>query len=431
MTLFKKLVPLAVTAAMAGISENAAASGFQLIEQNASGLGNAYAGQAAAAENASTIFYNPAGMTLLPGKQVSGALHAIGPSVKFTDNGGSRSPAGAPEPGGGTNGGDAGGWVPTGNAYLSWQLSPQLWAGLGLSVPFGLKTEYDGSFIGRFQSRKAELQTYDINPSVAYKISDAVSIGGGLSYQHAKLTLDRSFFAGAELPESLKLSDSAWGWNLGAMFNLGPQTRIGLSYRSAVEYDLTGSVGITGVGAAGALLKAKLPDTLSWAVSHVLNDKWQLLGDWTYTRWSHIKNLPLVLTSAGLGATPAGTAADTLDLQFRNTYRIGIGANYKWNQDFTWKFGAAYDRTPVPDILHRTVFLPDNNRWWLALGGKYQVSKAGVIDFGYAHVFIRNGDTLRDKNVPPAGPSAGDQGIVSGNYKSYVNIVSIQYSHSF
>jgi long-chain fatty acid transport protein len=424
----RTFLSFAVASALATLAGGAQAAGFALTEQNASGLGNAYAGQAAAAENASTIFYNPAGMTLLPGKQISGAIHLIGPSAKFSDNGGSRSPAGVPAPAGGTNGGDAGGWTPTGNAYLSWQLTPQWWAGVGVSVPFGLKTEYDPTFIGRYQSQMAELKTYDINPSIAYKVSDSLSIGGGVSYQHADITLNRSFFAGPiSPPENVSLDDSAWGWNLGAMFTMSPQTRIGVSYRSTLKYDLDGRVNITGIGSASASATLRMPDTYSVALSHQLNDKWQLLGDVTLTRWSTIKNVPLVLTSAGLGAFPAGTTADTLDFQFRDAWRIGLGANYKWNQNLTLKLGTAYDQTPVPDSLHRTAFLPDSDRYWLAIGAKYQLSKQAALDVGYAHLFVSDGDTLRNKGVG----AAGAQGIVSGSYKNEVNIVSAQFSYSF
>src|SRR5258706_6796717 len=211
-----KLIASAVLAVISAGSQQAVASGFQLIEQNGSGMGNAYAGQAAAAENASTIFFNPAGMTQLPGRQISGTLDIIRPRIVFTDNGASRSPGGAPSPAGGGNGGDAGGWhyIPNGN--LSWQLTPRLWAGVGLTAPFGLKTDYDSNFIGRFQSQKAEFKSYDLNPSMAFKVNDVVSIGGGVSYQHAQLSLDRSFFAGAALPETVSLSDDSWGWNVGA-----------------------------------------------------------------------------------------------------------------------------------------------------------------------------------------------------------------------
>jgi long-chain fatty acid transport protein len=411
----------------AGATQGAAASGFQLIEQNASGLGNAYAGQAAAAENASIVFFNPAGMTMLPGRQVSGVLHLIGPSVKFNDNGGTRSPANASLPAAGTNGGDAGGWIPTGNAYASWQLSPQLWTGLGISAPFGLKTDYDASFAGRFQSRLAEFKTLDVNPSIAYKVNDALSLGGGVSHQHGEITLNRSFFAGTELPQSVKLADSAWGWNIGAMVNLTPKTRLGLAYRSSISYDLSGTVSVTGVGAASAKASVKLPDTFTAALSHQVDARWQVLGDVTYTRWSQIKNVSLVLTSAGLGASPAGTAADTLDFEFRDTYRIGVGANYKWTPDFMLKMGVAYDRSPVPSATHRTVFLPDSDRYWLSLGGKYRMSKATTLDAGYAHIFMADADTFRNKRVG----AAGAQGIVSGSYRSSVNILSVQLTYSF
>jgi long-chain fatty acid transport protein len=411
----------------AGATQGAAASGFQLIEQNASGLGNAYAGQAAAAENASIVFFNPAGMTMLPGRQVSGVLHLIGPSVKFNDNGGTRSPANASLPAAGTNGGDAGGWIPTGNAYASWQLSPQLWTGLGISAPFGLKTDYDASFAGRFQSRLAEFKTLDVNPSIAYKVNDALSLGGGVSHQHGEITLNRSFFAGTELPQSVKLADSAWGWNIGAMVNLTPKTRLGLAYRSSISYDLSGTVSVTGVGAAGAKASVKLPDTFTAALSHQVDARWQVLGDVTYTRWSQIKNVSLVLTSAGLGASPAGTAADTLDFEFRDTYRIGVGANYKWTPDFMLKMGVAYDRSPVPSATHRTVFLPDSDRYWLSLGGKYRMSKATTLDAGYAHIFMADADTFRNKR---AG-AAGAQGIVSGSYRSSVDILSVQLTYAF
>jgi len=422
----RALIALSI-AAIGGLSTHAAASGFQLIEQNASGLGNAYAGQAAAAENSSTIFYNPAGMTRLPGRQVSAAVHAIGPSTKFSDNGGSRSPTNLPAPNGGTNGGDAGGWIPTGNLYTSWQLSPQLWAGLGVSAPFGLKTEYDNTFIGRFQSRVAEIKTYDFNPSVAYKVSDAVALGAGVSYQRGEISLDRSFFAGATLPETVRLSDNAWGWNIGAMFTLSPQTRLGASYRSAINHDLTGTVNITGLGAASSKVEVKLPDTFSIALSHQVNDRWQVLGDVTYTRWGTINNIPLILTSRGLGASPAGTVADILDFNFRDTYRVGVGANYQYSDNFTVKLGTAYDQTPVPDAAHRTVLLPDNDRWWLALGGKYRFSKTTTIDAGYAHIFVVNGDTLRNKGVG----AAGAQGIVSGSCKLSVDILSVQLTWAF
>jgi long-chain fatty acid transport protein len=420
-----KIIGFAVLAALGAGSQQALASGFQLVEQNASGLGNAYSGQAAAAENASTIFFNPAGMTYLPGKQFSGSVSAIKPSAEFNNDGNSVAPPLNPL---GTNGGDAGGWNYLPAAYFSWQLTQRFWAGIGIAAPFGLKTDYDPTFIGRFQSQKVDLKTYDINPSIAFKFNDVFSLGGGFSYQKSRLSLDRSFsLVLSAAPETVSLNDSSWGWNLGGMLNLGPGTRLGLTYRSAVNYDLTGGVTVAGVGNASAKASVSFPDTAAVAISHQFNDKWQVLGDVTWTHWSKIQNIPLVLTSA-LGAFPAGTVADTLDFQFKNTYRVGVGVNCRWTDRFMLKFGGAFDTTPVPDFMHRTTFLPDNNRAWLAIGAKFQFDKNSTLDYGYAHLFVNDGGTFRNKGTAVA---PGQQGIVSGVYKDKVDIISIQYTYAF
>jgi long-chain fatty acid transport protein len=415
---------LSVSSALTAMAGQASASGFQLQEQNASGLGNAYAGQAAAAENASTIFFNPAGMTRLPGRQVSGAINLILPSSKFTNSGTSTAPAALPSPGG--NGGDAGGLAAVPNAYMSWQIDPKLWVGVGMTVPYGLSTEYDRGWFGRFQSQRAEVKTIDINPSIAYKLNDVVSVGGGVSFQRGEVKIDRSSFIGVETSSQLKVDDDSYGFNLGAMFNLSPATRIGIAYRSSVAYDLKGNVTVTGAGTAPKLMEVKLPDTLAWSIAHQVNPKLELLGDVTLTQWSKIKRIPVVTTAAStLG--PSGRVLDTFEFEFKDTYRIGIGANYKLRNDFTLKLGVAYDKSPVSDQF-RTVTLPDNDRTWLAIGGKYQASKQMTLDFGYAYLFIKDASINSLKGVG----GAPFQGNVVGNYNNpTVHILSGQLSYNF
>lgn len=419
-----KIIVLSVSAALGAMAGQVSASGFQLQEQNASGLGNAYAGQAAAAENASTIFFNPAGMTYLPGKQISGAINLIKPSSQFSNSGTSTAPAGRPSPAG--NGGDAGGLNVVPNAYASWQLNSQLWLGLGITVPYGLATEYDQGWFGRFQSQKAEIKTIDINPSVAWKLNDAVSLGGGISIQRAEVKIDRSAFVGVETASNLKLDDTSVGFNLGAMFKLSPATRIGISYRSSIKHDLSGTATVVGVGSAPISTTAKLPDTLAWSISHQVTPQWQLLGDITYTRWSKIKQVPITTTAASpLG--PAGRVLDTFAFEFRDTYRVGIGTNYKMRDDFTLKLGVAYDKSPVTD-QYRLATLPDNDRFWLAIGGKYQASKQLTLDFGYAYLFVKDASINQQKGVA----TAPFQGNVVGTYNNpNVHILSAQASYSF
>jgi long-chain fatty acid transport protein len=426
----KRFVAASVGAALSAITGTAFASGFQLLEQNASGLGNAYAGQAAAAENASTIFFNPAGMTRLPGRQVTGAINFIKPSAEFTNTGGSAAAGGFASPA--ANGGDAGHLTLLPNTYASWQITPQIWIGLGVSVPFGLATEYDEGWVGRFQSRKSEVKTIDINPSIALKVSDAISIGAGVSYQRATVKVDRSVLLvpGAESRANINLDDHAFGFNAGAMFQVAPQTRVGVTYRSAIKYDLEGDVffrNIPGLGTATNNLSAqvKLPETISVALSHAISRELELLSDVTFTRWSRLKRLPLTTTSTSAVAA-TGTTLDTFAFEFRDTWRVGLGANYKLDDDFMIKVGAAYDRSPVTDF-YRTVTLPDNNRIWLAIGAKHRLNRQATLDWGYAHVFIKEGpiDQRRGVATPPF------QGNVIGNYDSDVNILSVQLTYGF
>lgn len=424
----QRILEWSVTAALAGGVAGAHASGFQLMEQNASGLGNAYAGQAAAAENASTVFFNPAGMTRLPGRQVSAALNFIRPSAEFTNSGGSAAPAGFSSPGG--NGGDAGAWNMIPNTYASWQVSPQVWVGLGITVPFGLSTEYDEGWFGRFQSRKSSVKTIDVNPSVALKVSDMLSIGAGVSFQHAEVKVDRSVFTGGESRANINIDDNAWGFNLGAMINLNPQTRVGVTYRSAMKHELEGDVRFINAPGGGTPTNnvaagVTLPDTISVGVSHTVNNRLELLGDLTFTRWSKIKRIPLV-TTTGSALTAANTILDTFTFEFKDSWRAGVGANYRWNDNFTLKVGAAYDKSPVEDF-YRTVTLPDNDRTWLAIGGKHRLTRQAVVDWGYAHLFIKDApiNQQRGTAAPPL------QGNVIGNYDANVNILSVQMTYGF
>jgi long-chain fatty acid transport protein len=187
-TIGKKLMALAVAAALGGLASSAVAGGFAIGTQSGSGTGNAFAGGAAAADDASVAWFNPALMTLLPGKQVAGALHVLKPSFKFSN--GASSGAFASPPASSGDGGDAGDWAYVPNAFFTMAIDPRWSFGLALNVPFGLKTEYDTPWRGQLTAIKSEIKSANLNPSVAYKVSDTVSIGGGLSVQYieAKLT---------------------------------------------------------------------------------------------------------------------------------------------------------------------------------------------------------------------------------------------------
>jgi len=196
----KTALSLAVAGAFAGGVSQAHASAFALIEQSASGLGSSYAGAAAAADDASIIFYNPAGMSLLPGMQVSAGLALINLSAKFSDSG--STPGAGPRPLG-NDGGNAGDLSAVPNVYFAMDLAPDWKVGVGVSVPFGLKTEYDPAWMGRFQAIKSDISTLNINPAVSYKLNQTVSLGFGLNYQ----SIDAEFTNAVNLGASEELAD--------------------------------------------------------------------------------------------------------------------------------------------------------------------------------------------------------------------------------
>ena len=415
----KTALSLAVAGAFAGGVSQAHASAFALIEQSASGLGNSYAGAAATAEDASTIFYNPAGMSLLPGgMQVSAGLALINLSAKFSDSG---STPGLGQPLG-NNGGNAGDLSAVPNVYFAMDVAPNWKVGVGVSVPFGLKTEYDPAWMGRFQAIKSDISTLNINPSVSYKLDQMVSLGFGLNYQSIDAELTRAFnnvtIGGAgEGTTSIKGSDAAWGYNLGATFQLTPETKLGVSYRSSIKYHITGPLTFTNtpLPAGNASLDLKMPDTFSLALNHRIDAKWSLLGDLTRTGWSKIKELNITFDN--------GLPASITPENFRNTWRVGVGAVHRYDDAWSIKMGLAYDKSPVNDT-DRTARLPDNNRLWLSVGGQYRLSKDGTLDFGYAHLFIKDAPIDQDA-------SATGNGHLVGTYKGSVDIFGAQFAYRF
>lgn len=468
---FKRTVmACSIAAALGAISGNAAASGFALIEQSASGLGNAYAGGAAGAEDASTIFFNPAGMSRLNGRQIALALHAIKPSAKFSGTVTGLAPL---QIAGAGAGGDAGDLALIPNGYFTMEINPQTRFGIGVNVPFGLQTEYDGNWMGRFQAIKSKIETVNLNPSLSYQLNDSVAIGAGVSYQHIKGDLSSAVnysaagaAAGAAAAAAAAIaggapvgsapylaavaagqaaglaaaggansegvstvtgSDTAWGYNLGILIKANSQTRIGLAYRSSVKYNLSGSVAFASVPiglAANPLvsngpvnLAIKMPDTVSASVFHQLNGKWDLMADLNWTGWSVFQQLNIVRPNdATLGGTP-------IQENWHDTWRVSVGANHHYNEQWTARAGLALDQTPVSGT-YRTARIPDADRAWLSFGGQYRPSRESAVDFGYAHLFV-NDSHIADKQA------ASGKGNLIGNYQNSVDILSAQYTHNF
>jgi long-chain fatty acid transport protein len=380
------------------------AAGFALVEQNASGLGNAYAGQAASAQDASTIFFNPAGMTLLPDSQIVVTGHLIKPQAEFS---------GSSNIGSG-NVGDAGSLAIVPNGYFAYRLTPDVHVGVGVNAPFGLKTEYDSTWAGRTQGIKSELKTINLNPSIAWKASESLSLGAGLSVQYVEATLSNA--TGAGLPPSIgvvKGDDFSWGFNLGALWQLSETTRIGLAYRSEVDHTLEGNLKVNGVVTVNSVFAdVVLPDSASLSLFHKLGPRLELLADITWTGWSDFEELRIV--------NAAGTTLGVTQENWSDSYRYSVGANYRLNDKVTLRSGVAYDETPVSDAF-RTARIPDESRTWLSFGAQYRLSNKSTIDVGYAHLFV---DDARINKT--------ESGVtLAGTYEASVDILSAQLTHNF
>jgi long-chain fatty acid transport protein len=469
------LWPSAVVLALAGclVPGTVLASGFQLTEQNGSGLGNAYAGQAAGVRDASAIFFNPAALTGIEGGQLVLSIEGIGPSNTFTDTGSSPPylPTSPPFPlpiSLGGAGGDAGSWTPVPNGYFSWQAGSQLWVGLGVNIPFGLTTEWDATWLGRFHAVKSSIKTVNINPTVAVKLGDALSLGAGVNYQRLSAELTQNLASGGtafgaagrvggaaaaggilaqlggpaglalEGPVDMNADSWAWGWNAGLLVRLGEHGRLGASYRSKVKHDLEGDVTFTGaptfiesgpLGPLGAALNAEfangpvtasveLPDTVSVALAFT-GEKVDVLADWTWTGWSSIPSLDIYRTG--------GSELSSVPLKFEDSWRAGLGLGFQLSEPFKLRLGTAYDRTPVQD-RYRTPRLPDQDRVWATAGFELKVGEKGAIDLGYAHLFMKDASSeLPNQSSATDAPS----GTIVGTYQANVNIVSLQYRVSF
>jgi long-chain fatty acid transport protein len=457
----------AVGAAVLSLSAgHALGSAFALQEQSGSGLGNAFAGGAAVAEDASTIYFNPAGMSRLPGIQGVVAGNLICLSAKFHDGGSQRA---ALQPLGG-EGGDAGTCAVVPNLYLAVPINKQLAFGLGVNAPFGLKTDYDSDWLGRFQALKSKVETINVNPAVSWKVTDMVTVAAGVNWQRLKATLEKKVnysgalalaaqqaaagglippavippllaaVGGLESNASVTGNDSGWGWNVGLLIEPDKWTRIGAQYRSKIKYTVNGSVGFnnptlpalpptlapigallaTGVNQAlsngDVSLPIKLPDTANISLFRTLNDKWDVMADVQYTGWSSVQELRITRsTGATLDVTPEN---------FRDTWRAAVGANYHYSNQWMFRAGLAYDQSPVRDA-QRTPRLPDNDRTWISIGAQYRFSPQLALDAGYTYIFVSNSSINQNEGNTAAN------GLINGSYKANVNIVSAQLTYTF
>ncbi len=439
---FRRSVTATGAAALLALgSSNLLASGFALIEQSVSSMGTAYAGAGSAAIDSSQIFFNPASMSRLEGRQASAGLHIVLPSTEFNPAPASTTGAeytiaagglaGTPIPG--TLGGDAGttGAVP--HASYVMDLNDQWKFGFSMNVPFGLATEYDAGWVGRFSAIESEITAINLNPMLSYKVNDKTTVGFGVSAMHAELVLinaidDPVLSGGAATAEAigdLEVDDWGFGFNFGLLLEPNPNTRFGISYRSEVKVELDGSLTTTSVvqPSTSATVDADLPASLLFSVYHDVNDRWAVMGDIMWTGWDSIDGL---VARFGTGNTK------TIPLDYEDTYRYAVGASYKRDDRWTLRGGVALDEAPVQAPEFRPAALPDEDRLWVTLGATLDYSKNITFDFGYAHLFIDDTAINSSSAISSAAP-VQTVGLheLDGEYEASTHIISAQVNWYF
>lgn len=461
-----KLKHLSLSVMMMGASAAVMASGYHFGTQSVSAQSTANASAAEAAD-ASTIFYNAAGMTKLEGTNFSGALNLVMPSVEYSNATGNYTSAGTPRPIAGAISGVTSGkitddLVAVPHLYVSHQINDKLYAGLGIYVPYASETEYQRDSVLRYNLNATSLKTIDFNPTIALKLNDAHSVAVGVIAQHAEAALRQYANFGSAFGVNgsrdgfaeVKGDDWGFGYNLAWLWDVDDATRVGLNYRSKIEHTLSGEAkwsrtsdallsagGAAGAGAAlikslfpdseSASVKITTPESLSLHALRKLNPQFTLMGDLTWTKHSRFSTAEL---KYGTSKASAGQSDTTyLNPAWKDSYKVSVGGAYQYTDALQLRAGVAYDKTPVPDDAHRLATMPDNDRIWLSFGGKYNLNKVSSVDFAYSYIHIKDAKANVDGRCLTQGQTTcvSSQTVGSADYKSHAQIVGVQYNHRF
>lgn len=442
---------LATAMLLAAGGANAAA--FQLAEVSTSGLGRAYAGEAAIADNAAVIATNPALMTVFKRAQFSaGGVYinskvdmrgdvATNISLLTTANqkGSASKNDVVPEA-----------FIP--NLYFVAPVNDKLALGAGMNVNFGLESEYGRDYAAGLFGGETKLSTINLNFSGAYRVTQGLSVGLGLNAVHAKAKLDRTAgilkktvdeinqknSAAGNVLQGLKtatdyfkskgnsvvqLQDkSAWGfgWNAGLMYQFNENNRMGLAYHSAVDIDFTDytatSLQANKFGEESSLT-LRLPDYVEFSGLHQVTNRFAIHYSYKYTHWSHLNKLYARYND--------GKTAFKKELQYSNSSRVAFGGTYDIDDKLTLRAGVAYDQ--AASRHYRSASIPDTDRTWYSLGATYSFTPNFSVDFGYAYL---KGKKIHFKEEEKA---VDGQLTTTANYtsKAHANLYGLNLNYSF
>ncbi|WP_370612246.1 long-chain fatty acid transporter FadL [Citrobacter meridianamericanus] len=418
-TLFTKS---ALAVAVAIISTQAWSAGFQLNEFSSSGLGRAYSGEGAIADDAGNASRNPALIMMFDRPTFSAGAVYIDPDVNISGK--------SPYTGRSTDADNIAptAWVP--NAHFVMPINEQFGWGASVTSNYGLATEFNDSYIVGEYGGKTDLKTVNLNLSGAYRLNDSWSFGVGFNAVYADAKIER--YSGeqtATLPKvsqkiaSLKGDEWGYGWNAGILYELDKNNRYGLTYRSEVKIDFNGDYKsgirtqanvLPGAGTAfpWGTTNATVPGSLTlnlpemWELSgyNRIAPQWAIHYSMAYTSWSQFQELKAT-----------GTNGKTLFYKeegFKDSYRIALGTTYYMDKSWTFRTGIAYDDSPVP-ASKRSISIPDQDRLWLSAGTTYAFNDDASIDVGVSYM---HGQKVTVKEGPYTFDSEGKAWLFGTNF---------------
>lgn len=415
----------------AALSSAAVAGGFMLTEQSVAGLGRAYAGAGIVGDDLSAVWYNPAGMSLLSGTAVQMGAVVADLDLPVTTGSGEKE-----------NGRKHG--VPVPNMYIVHQIKDDMWFGFGITVPYGMATEYNPDWKLSDKGMNAEVKTFDFNPNIAVKLTDTLSFGAGVSLQYVTAQFESTKTTDAgQMRVRLNADGWAWGGNLGFMWQPTETVRVGLAYRSQVNHKADGYLK-TSVSSGGRTLNfmsndghAEMsgPHTITLTGTWKATDALRLSGLVRWANWSSFDKLPISggsLRSATTVAAKVRAAAyieanhitdpelkqqvvakaiaenatnkTSPEYHWKDSWLFTVGADYDINDEFTVRGGVGYEISPVDDDKYRSATIPDTDRLWLSMGATWHASKNLQGDFGIAYLKgIGNKDLYNESTEQKVG----------------------------
>jgi len=434
---------------LGALSQYAYTSSFQIFEQSAVETGIAYSGMATSIDT-SAAFYNPAGMVYIDAPEISGGISYASIKIAFANQFVEFSSdinqfVALPSP---SFTGNTQNLAPNFH-YVSpiMGLPNNVTMGLSITSPFALETNYQNSTISGYAT-DTFLQTININPSIAFNITETLSVGIGVNAQ--QLSTDFLAVAGFifyGFPQRYTLDGWSYSWNIGSMFEVIPGTYLGASYRPKIEHHISGKMRATTLGSSGDSSSAfpivtsdsrtqlNLPATTNLGVRSNITEDITITFDASYTQWNVFQVIDLQIQQpVDIFGTTFGFTIPTdliTNFYFKNTWFFGLGGTFAFNDQWTLKGGVAYDQTPTTNEF-RELRIPDADRYQLALGIRYQANENLSIDAGYQHFFlpthaeINNNPLLAVPNV-----FSSPAPFLQGHIESSANIGAVQFTWSF